>query len=90
MLSQVFSMQVVYDPSVLVRSELAVLYSRYVRGHAALVQVRCRREVQAGGAGGVQAGVLYSRYVQGHAALAQVRNHGGRTTFFFFFCTAGE
>ncbi|KAG1677758.1 hypothetical protein FOA52_001070 [Chlamydomonas sp. UWO 241] len=30
--------QVVYDPSVLVRCELAVLYARFVRGHAAFVQ----------------------------------------------------
>jgi hypothetical protein len=29
--------QVVYDPSVLVRCELAVLYARFVRGHAAAV-----------------------------------------------------
>jgi len=32
--------QVVYDPSVLVRCELAVLYSRFVRGHAPRMQVR--------------------------------------------------
>ncbi|KAL6753623.1 raptor N-terminal caspase like domain-containing protein [Haematococcus lacustris] len=30
--------QVVYDPSVLVRCELAVLYARFVRGHAPMVQ----------------------------------------------------
>lgn len=30
--------QVVYDPSVLVRSELAVLYARFVRGHATAVE----------------------------------------------------
>lgn len=29
--------QVVYDPSVLVRYELAVLYARFVRGHSAFV-----------------------------------------------------
>lgn len=30
--------QVVYDPSVLVRSELAVLFARFVRGHAAAMK----------------------------------------------------
>ena len=38
-------MQVVYDPSVLVRCELAVLYARYVRGHAPQVQVRRRASI---------------------------------------------
>eukprot|EP00798_Chlamydomonas_sp_ICE-L_P024029 gene24029-9606_t len=35
---QLIANAVVYDPSVLVRSELAVLYARFVRGHASLVQ----------------------------------------------------